>query len=308
MLIHVDKLTKAYRDVVALRDCSLSVGRGEIFGLLGPNGAGKTTFIRLLLGFIRPTSGVAQVDGLDCYRDAVRVHEKTAYLPGDVRLFRRMTAVGYLEFVCALRQRASLDQALQLADELDLDMRRRVAYMSTGMRQKLALVGTLAANADLIILDEPTANLDPNVRATVGHKIREVAAAGTTVLFSSHVLPEVEAICDRVAIMKSGELATLQRIEDLLLEHRMVVQVERSQFSIPEHLQRQVTVLHQSDDQVVLQTPASLTDLLGWLSAMPVTELEITRVGLQSLYDDVHPPATARAARRQPDDLLTGAV
>lgn len=289
VLISIKHLHKKYDDVVALRDCNLEVVRGEIFGLLGPNGAGKSTLIRLLLGFLRPTSGSAQIAGLDCSRNAVKIHQRTSYLPGDVRLFRRMAAREYLKFVSELRHRASLTQALELADELQLELNRRVAFMSTGMRQKLALVGALAAGAELIILDEPTANLDPNVRAVVASKIQQLARQGTTILFSSHVLPEVEQICDRVAIMKEGEIALVQEMSHLHTQHRISATLPRELFVINESLRHQIRVLHETDHQVVFETPAALASLLGWLANLPLQEVTIARVGLRSVYDRIHP-------------------
>ncbi len=162
MLIATDSLSKRYGSFAALAECSLSVREGEVFGLLGPNGAGKTTLLRLLLGFIRPTSGSATIAGLDCVRDSIAVREKTAYLPGEARLFRRMSGRRVLDFFSRLRPACRRSEAEEVARRLDLDLSRQVARMSTGMRQKLALAAVLATDADLVILDEPTAQPRPN--------------------------------------------------------------------------------------------------------------------------------------------------
>ena len=192
MLVATDTLTKRYGSFTALDRCSLTVHAGEIFGLLGPNGAGKTTFLRLLLGYILPTSGTARVAGFDCRRESLAVRSCTAYLPGEARLFRRMSGHAVLDFFADLRKECRRDEAARVAERLDLDCRRQVARMSTGMRQKLALAVVLATDALLLILDEPTANLDPTARAEVLKLVLEARAAGRTVIFSSHVLSEVE--------------------------------------------------------------------------------------------------------------------
>jgi ABC-2 type transport system ATP-binding protein len=204
MLVATDTLTKRYGAFTALESCSLTVDRGEIFGLLGPNGAGKTTLLRLLMGYIVPTAGTARIAGFDCRRESLAVRACTAYLPGEARLFRRMSGHAVLDFFADLRRECRRDEAARVADRLELDCRRQVARMSTGMRQKLALAVVLATDAALVILDEPTANLDPTARGEVLKLVLEARAAGRTVIFSSHVLSEVEETCDRVVIVRRG--------------------------------------------------------------------------------------------------------
>ena len=220
-LIVTDELTKRFGAFTALDGCSLAIDRGEVHGLLGPNGAGKTTLIRLLMGFLRPTSGSATIDGLDCHRDSVEVHSRVAYVPGDARLFRQMRGSDVLRFFSEVRGLSTVSRSLELADRLKLDVRRRVAFMSTGMRQKLALAATMSAETELMILDEPTANLDPNVRCEVTALILEAKDAGQTVLFSSHVLSEVEDTSDRVTIVRAGELVHTQQMSELRRQHRI---------------------------------------------------------------------------------------
>ncbi|MBW3598238.1 MAG: ABC transporter ATP-binding protein, partial [Planctomycetes bacterium] len=154
MLIETHCLTKRYRSVTALDDCTLEVERGEVFGLLGPNGAGKTTLLRLLMGFLRPTTGWARIDALDCYRHSVAVHRIAAYLPGEAHLFPGMKGRDVLDFFVHVRPGGDRKQALRLAERMELDLSRRVAFMSTGMKQKLALVATLAPQTPLLVLDE----------------------------------------------------------------------------------------------------------------------------------------------------------
>lgn len=288
MIVETDNLTKRYGAFTALDGCSLGVRSGEVFGLLGPNGAGKTTFLRLLLGFIRPTSGTARVAGHDCRHASTAVRASTAYLPGEARVFRRMDGHEVLRFFAGLRRECRHHDALQVARRLDLDCSRQVARMSTGMRQKLALAVVLATDAPLLILDEPTANLDPTARAEVLDLVREARDAGRTVIFSSHVLSEVEATCDRVAILRSGLVVHEQSIEHLRRHHRITARLDGALGEVPEELRGRVTVGRDREGNVVLDAPDSLGPLLGWLATLPLGEVRVDPVGLDGVYDRFH--------------------
>ena len=288
MLVEADQLTKRYGPFTALEGCSLAVRQGEVFGLLGPNGAGKTTFLRLLLGFIHPTSGTARVAGHDCILESLAVRAATTYLPGEARLFRRMTGHLVLDFFSKLRRECRRDEATRIARRLDLDCSRQVARMSTGMRQKLALAVVLATEATLVILDEPTANLDPTARAVVLDLVREAQAAGRTVMFSSHVLSEVEATCDRVVILRAGRVVHEQSVAQLRRHHRITARLEGALGEVPAELREHVTVTHDRDGRIVLETADSLRPLLGWLSTLPLGEIRVDPVGLDAVYNRFH--------------------
>ncbi len=298
MLVATDRLTKRYGSFTALDACSLTVNRGEVFGLLGPNGAGKTTLLRLLLGFISPTSGTAMVAGHDCGRDSLAVRSRVAYLPGEARLTRRMTGKEILAFFARLRPACRLEQATRVAARLGLDTSRQVARMSTGMRQKLALATVMATDADVIILDEPTANLDPTARAEVLDIVREANSAGRTVIFSSHVLSEVEDTCDRVAIMRAGSPVFEQSIAALRRGHRITARLAEPFTGIPSGLADHVTLVDDRDrphghEQIVLEAAESLAPLLGWLATLPVIEMAVEPIGLAAVYDRFHRGGTA---------------
>ena len=288
MLVHTDQLTKRYGAFTALDTFSLDVPAGEIFGLLGPNGAGKTTLLRLLLGYITPTSGTASVLGFDSVRQSLEVKTRTAYLPGEARLFRRMNGHRVLDFFAALRPGCRREVAAGVARRLDLDCSRQVARMSTGMRQKLALAVVLAMETPLMILDEPTANLDPTARAEVLALVLEARAAGRTVIFSSHVLSEVEETCDRVAIVRAGRLVHEQSLEHLRRCHRIRAKLTGRLGAIPADLAAVVSVVEQGEDMVVLEAGDSLAPLLGWLATLPLDEVRIEPVGLAAVYDRFH--------------------
>ena len=288
LIVETCELSKTYGSLAALRDCSLTVERGEVFGLLGPNGAGKTTLLRLLLGFLRPSAGSAKIAGLDCERQSVAVRRQTAYLPAEASMFPHMRGRDALRFFAEIRPGGELARSLTIAQRLELDLSRRVGFMSTGMKQKLALAATLAADTPLYILDEPTANLDPTVRSCVLALVAEARAAGKTVMFSSHVLSEVEQVCDRVVILRSGQLVHTQRMDQLRLQHRIVAALTGPLPEIPAALEGQLTVVRQSPREAIFETPGELAPLLKWLATLPLADVRIEPLGLRSVYDRFH--------------------
>jgi ABC-2 type transport system ATP-binding protein len=292
-IVETRELTKHYGRLPALNDCTLTVRRGEVFGLLGPNGSGKTTLLRLLMGFLRPTRGAATIDGRNCYRDSVAVHSGVSYLPGDVRMFRAMRGRDVLTFFARLRGESTAIRSVGLAARLGLDLSRRVSQSSTGMRQKLALAAVLAADVPLLILDEPTSNLDPTVRATVLTTIREAKAAGRTVIFSSHVMSEVEQVCDRVVILRNGQLVHDQAMSDIQRGHRIHARLNGPLPAVPERFAGQVAIAQHADGKITIDAAGDLSPLLGWLATLPLAEVYVEPVGLQAVYEKYHRPEVA---------------
>ena len=286
-LISTTGLTKRFGKFTALKDVTLNIGRGEVFGLLGPNGAGKSTLIRSMMGFLKPTAGNATIDGLNCYDRRVDVHKGVTYLPGDARLYGLMRAKFLIKQFCGLRSNADVDRALEIADRLELNLERWVGLMSTGMRQKLALSVCLAVDCPLIILDEPTANLDPTVRGRVLGLVQEARDAGKTVIFSSHVLSEIEDVCDRVGILKHGELVYLKPLSDLRQQHRIQFKTEGPLPSPPAALESLVTI-RENHRGYLVETPTRVPEVLKWLTQFPLTDVSIEPIGLQSVYDQFH--------------------
>jgi ABC-2 type transport system ATP-binding protein len=220
-------LTKHYGNVKALVDLTLDVGVGEIFGFLGPNGSGKSTVIRTLLGYLHPTHGSATVLGMDVVADSVEIRRRTGYLPGGIALYDSLSGADALKYLAALQ-----DQGAPLLEELceRLQMpasvlRRRVRDYSRGMRQKIGVIQALQHDPELAILDEPTEGLDPLMQQAFYALMDDQRAKGRTIFFSSHVLSEVERICDRVAIIRSGHLMALQNVDDLLARRKRKVQL-----------------------------------------------------------------------------------
>ena len=292
MIVETKSLTKRYGPIAALSDCSLAVQEGEILGLLGPNGAGKTTLLRLLLGFLRPTAGWAKVAGFDCERQSLAVRRQVAYLPAEAAIFPHLRGRDALKFFAEIRPGGELARSLQIAERLELDLSRKVSFMSTGMKQKLAVAATLAADTPIYILDEPTANLDPTVRSTVLALATEARSQGKTLLFSSHVLSEVEEICDRVMILRSGQLVHTQTMAQLRRQHRIVAELTGPLPPVPEALSNQLTVVANGDKEIVLETPGELAPLLKWLATLPLADMRIEPVGLRAIYRRYHAEST----------------
>lgn len=287
-IVETRDLTKRYGPLAALDGCTLDVSSGEVFGLLGPNGAGKTTLIRLLLGYLKPTSGRAWIGGRDCVAESVAVRSITSYLPGDARLFANMRGRDVLQFFAEVRPGGDVRRSEQVARRLELDLSRGVAYMSTGMRQKLALAATLAANTALVILDEPTANLDPSVRAEIIALVLEAKREGRTVMFSSHVMSEVEEACDRVVILRQGRLVHTQIMTELKQQHRIRARLLGAWSPPPPDLSEAIAVSHGEDGELTLETSGSLAPLLAWLATLPLDDLRIEPLGLRAVYDRFH--------------------
>lgn len=216
--IVTDSLTKRFGTFTALDSLTLEVQQGEVFGFLGPNGAGKTTTVRLLLGLLRASAGRATVFGLDAWSDPVALHRRLAYVPGEVSVWPNLRGGEVLDLLGNLH--GEYDHAYRdaLCERFEFDPSKKGRSYSKGNRQKIALIAALMTRADLLVLDEPTAGLDPLMEVTFRHCVGEARERGQTVFLSSHILSEVEAVCDRVGILRSGvlvEVGTLDRLREL---------------------------------------------------------------------------------------------
>lgn len=289
MYVETHSLSKRYGDLTALDRFTFGVERGEVVGLLGPNGSGKTTLLRLLMGYLRPSAGGARIDGLDCYHRSPEVHARVSYLPGEARLFRTMRARDVIEFFTSVRRDGSRPRAVAMASErFGLDLSRPVALMSTGMRQKLALAVTLAVDTPLVILDEPTSNLDPSMRTDVAALVIEAKDAGRTVIFSSHVISEVEQVADRAIILRQGRLAHTQVVAELKRKHRIRARLKGPLPPVPESFNGQLKLVTDESGGLMIETPGELSPLLGWLATLPLSEVRIEPVGLGAIYEQYH--------------------
>ncbi|HEY7043658.1 MAG TPA: ABC transporter ATP-binding protein [Nocardioidaceae bacterium] len=213
--IDVESLQKRFGPTVALDGLDLSVRSGEVHGFLGPNGAGKSTTIRILLGLLRADGGHARLLGGDPWAQAASLHNRLAYVPGEVSLWPNLTGGEVIDLLGRLRGNLDQRKRTDLLDRFELDPRKKSRTYSKGNRQKVALVAALSSDVELLVLDEPTSGLDPLMEAVFQEAIREERAAGRTVLLSSHILAEVEALCDRVSIIRSGKLLESGTLTDL---------------------------------------------------------------------------------------------
>jgi ABC-2 type transport system ATP-binding protein len=213
--IGTEGLTKRYGATLALDSLDLTVARGEVYGYLGPNGAGKTTTIRLLLGLHRPTSGRAALFGCDVWASPVEAHRRVAFVAGEPALWPSLTGGETLEFLARLHGTVDTRYRAELVERFELDTRKKVRALSKGNRQKVQLVAALAARADLLLLDEPTSGLDPLMEMVFRRCVQEAKERGQTVLLSSHILSEVEALCDRVGILRRGRLVEQGTLAEL---------------------------------------------------------------------------------------------
>jgi ABC-2 type transport system ATP-binding protein len=213
--IATDKLTKRYGETVALDGLDLSVAEGEVYGYLGPNGAGKTTTIRLLLGLHRPSGGRAELFGVDAWRDPVQAHRRVAYVAGEPFLWPALTSAQTFEYLARLHGGTDVEYRAELVERFKIEPDKKVRALSKGNRQKVQLIAALATRADLLLLDEPTSGLDPLMEMAFRESINEAKERGQTVFLSSHILSEVEAVCDRVGILRQGRLVDQGTLTEL---------------------------------------------------------------------------------------------
>jgi ABC-2 type transport system ATP-binding protein len=286
MLLHTQRLTKNYNGFRALDDLNLTVAPGEVVGLLGPNGSGKTTALRLVLGFLRPSAGRATVAGHDCWADSVNARRYVSYLPGELRLYENMTGRQLVRFLSRLRGNERGADVDALARRLDIDLDRPIAHLSSGMKRKVALLQVLVPHAPLLILDEPTNALDPTMRDELLLQLRQARDQGQAVLFSSHVLGEVERVCDRVAILQHGRLVHVQGMRELQQSRLVRVSFEGPVGGMPQIAG--LALREQRDGQVTWEHVGALPPLLEWLATQAVRELRIEPLGLSGIYHRYH--------------------
>jgi len=287
MLLRTEHLTKDYGRFRALDGLQLNVAAGEVFGLLGPNGSGKTTALRLLLGFLRPTAGNAWIGGHDCWHDGVAARRHVAYLPGELRLYENMTGRQLVHFLGRLRGQARNSEVELLARRLDIDLDRPIAHLSSGMKRKVALLQVLVPRAPLLILDEPTNTLDPSMRDELLAQLHQASRQGQAVLFSSHVLTEVERVCDRVGILRRGLLVHLQDMKELR-EARVI----KARFSDrpPDHLPELpgLELAERGKNELSLEYTGPFPPLVEWLGRQALADLRVEPLGLSAIYRRYH--------------------
>ena len=282
--IRTDGLTKRFGRVKALGDLDLEVVPGEVMGYLGPNGAGKTTTIRLLLGLLRPTSGRCEVFGLDAHRQAVEAHRRLSFVPGEASLWPRLTGAETLHVLGSVHGRVDTRYRDELTERFELDPSKKVRAYSKGNRQKVLLIAALMTRADLLVLDEPTAGLDPLMEQVFRECVHEAKARGQTVFLSSHILSEVEALCDRVAILRAGRLVELGSLDQL--RHLSALSVDATFAGAMPDLSAVpgVSDIHTHGRGVRLELRGPVAPLVRALAPTDITELVSREPSLEELF------------------------
>ncbi len=282
--ICAEGLTKRFGHVTALDDLHLEVSQGEVMGYLGPNGAGKTTTIRLMLGLLRPTAGRCEIFGLDVQRDSIAAHRRLAYVPGEASLWPRLTGAETLHLLGQVHGTVDVAYRDELLARFELDPSTRVRAYSKGNRQKVLLVAALMTRADLLVLDEPTAGLDPLMEQAFRESVREAKERGQTVFLSSHILSEVEALCDRVAILRDGRLVELGTLDQL--RHLSALSVDVTFAGAVPDLSGVPGVghVHVHDHGARLELRGSVAPLVRALAGTEVTGLVSREPSLEELF------------------------
>jgi ABC-2 type transport system ATP-binding protein len=282
--IRTEDLAKRYGDSIALDRLNLEVAPGEVVGYLGPNGAGKTTTIRLLLGLSQPTSGTCKIFELDCQRQPVEIHRRLAFVPGEANLWPTFTGAETLALLGRIQGSADVAYRDELIIRFDLDPTKKVRAYSKGNRQKVLLIAALMARPDLLILDEPTSGLDPLMEQAFRECIGEARERGQTVFLSSHIMSEVEALCDRVGILRAGRLIEMGSLAEM--RHLSALTVEASLYGPVPDLSAVpgVSSVESEGQRVRCQVRGPIEPLLKVLTDVGVTQLMSREPSLEELF------------------------
>ncbi len=283
-VIRAEGLSKRYGRTLALDALDLCVEASEVYGFLGPNGAGKTTTIRLLLGLHRPSSGRAELFGIDAWRGSVAAHRRVAYVAGEPMLWPALTGAETLEFLARVRGGTDLAYRDLLVERFQLDASKKVRALSKGNRQKVQLIAALASRADLLILDEPTSGLDPLMEVAFRESVREAKEHGQAVFLSSHILSEVEALCDRVGILREGRLVDEGTLAELRHLSAQAIDVT---FAGPAPNLAGLPGVHMSRagaNTLRFEVTGSVTALIGALAGHPVVALSSREPSLEEIF------------------------
>jgi ABC-2 type transport system ATP-binding protein len=283
-VVRFDETSKHFGEVVALDRLTLEVAEGEIVGLLGPNGAGKTTTLRTLLGLMKPTSGRAEIFGIDAWSDPVAAHRKVAFIPGEFAVWPQLTGGQILDMLGAVAGGYGPSYRDELVEKFNFDPSKKGRSYSKGNRQKIAVIAALMTRAPLLVMDEPSSGLDPLMEATFQDCLREAKARGQTILLSSHILSEVEAVCDRVAVLRQGALVEYGTLAEL--RHLHAHTVEATYEGDPPVLDGVPGIedVYVRDGTIRLQVTGSTDPLLKALAQVNVPSIQMREPSLEELF------------------------
>ncbi|WP_404462449.1 ATP-binding cassette domain-containing protein [Sutcliffiella horikoshii] len=284
-ILETKNLCKTFGKFTALDGVNLNVNSGEVYGFIGPNGAGKSTTIRILLGILKATQGEAKIFGLDAWKDAVEIHKRIAYVPGDVTLWPNLTGGEVIDLFMKLRGGSDRGRREELIERFKLDPSKKCRTYSKGNRQKVALVAAFASNADLYILDEPTSGLDPLMEMVFQECVLEAKLAGKSVLLSSHILSEVEKLCDRVGIIRQGKIIETGTLQELRHLTRTNLLIETTEPVLDIGSLKGVHEVEQRDGALSFQVDAEeLAAVMKYVSGFGLIKLESSPPTLEDMF------------------------
>ncbi|AQQ51844.1 ABC transporter ATP-binding protein [Planococcus lenghuensis] len=284
-VLQTQNLTKKFGSVTALNNVSIQMNEGEVYGFIGPNGAGKSTTIRILLGMLRATDGNAKIFGKDVWKDAVNIHKRIAYVPGDVNLWPNLTGGEVIDLFLKLRGASGAGRQEELIQRFNLDPTKKCGTYSKGNRQKIALIAAFSSDADLFILDEPTSGLDPLMERIFQEYIVEARDRGKSVLLSSHILSEVEKLCDRIGIIRQGEIIETGSLKELrhLTRTNLLIETKKAIPSLGSI--KGIHALKRNGQSVSFQVDMEeLDEVLLYVSRYGITKLESAPPTLEDLF------------------------
>jgi len=279
MIIETENLTKYYGKIKGVEDLSFSIEKGEIFGFLGPNGAGKTTTIRTLLGFLKPTGGKGFIFGKDIEKEIEEIKEMTGYIPGELNLYGNLTAKDFLDYFGKLRKNFDEKKLKELLEIFEVPLDRKIKGYSRGMKQKLGIIQAFMHNPELVMMDEPTSGLDPLLQKKFYDFLREEKKEGKTMFISSHILAEVEKVCDRVGIIKDGNLIALENIEALKSKKGKVVKVKTK-----EKIKIRGIKTKKENGWTTFVVTKNVDDIIKKLAAYTIEDIEIGELSLEEIF------------------------
>jgi len=282
-LINIEKLTKYYnKDSRGIIDVSFDIKEGEVFGFIGPNGAGKSTTVRTLLNLIFPTSGSATVMNLDIVKDSVKIRKHIGYIAGEINYYEDMTVRKFLEYSAKFYKVDYEEKLVYLADKLELDLTRKIEDLSFGNKKKVAIVQAFIHNPKILILDEPTSGLDPLMQTVFFDLLEEEHKRGATIFFSSHILSEVQRICDRVGVVKEGYLVKIEKIEDIMKTQAKNVRVIANGNIVLKN--SHIAKLKKVSNVYTFIYTGNVNELLELLSGKDIIDLTITEPTLEEIF------------------------
>lgn len=281
--ISTEKLTKYYGPSIGMKNVSLNVEKGELYGFIGPNGAGKSTFIRTVLGLLQPTSGKAKLFGEDACSKGAEVRQLVGYLPSEVNYYDEMNARELLEYSASFykKKAGNIDE---LSDYFELDLTKRITDLSFGNKKKVSIIQSLLHEPELLILDEPTYGLDPFMQNRFFEKMEDLHEKGVTIFFSSHILSDVQRLCNKAAIIKDGEIIKEENIKDLMKKQMkkcyVVFDQKPDNKKLPENAQKENWV----DNKLSFEYMGEIKPLMKWLSEQKIMDVRIEEPTLENIF------------------------